>query len=231
MRVVIAGGHGKIALLLAELLTERGDKVGCLIRTPEQAADIAATGARAVVIDLEHAALGDVAAAIHGYDAVVFAAGAGPGSSAERKYTVDKGGSVLLATAAEQAGVRRFVQISTMGAAAPPAAGSDEIWAAYIDAKTQAEDDLRARELDWTILRPGRLLDVPATGLVTLGPRPLPRGTIPRADVATVLAGILHAPQTAGATLELISGAIPVASAIKNLDNQSVAEGGTTPTD
>ncbi|MFQ6329003.1 SDR family oxidoreductase [Nocardia sp. CWNU-33] len=231
MRVVIAGGHGKIALLLAELLTERGDKVDSLIRKPEQAADIAATGARAVVLDLEHAAPGDVAAAIQGYDAVVFAAGAGPGSSAERKYTVDKGGSVLLATAAEQAGVRRFVQISTMGAGAPPAAGSDEVWAAYIDAKTQAEDDLRARDLDWTILRPGRLLDTPATGLVTLGPPPLPGGAIPRADVATVLAGILHAPQTAGATLELISGAIPVTSAIENLDNQSVAQDGAAPTD
>ncbi|MFD0360841.1 SDR family oxidoreductase [Nocardia sp. GCM10030253] len=231
MRVVIAGGHGKIALLLAALLTERGDKVDSLIRKPEQAGDIAATGARAVVLDLEHAAVGDVAAAIQGCDAVVFAAGAGPGSSAERKYTVDKGGSVLLAAAAEQAGVRRFAQISTMGAGAPPAAGTDEVWAAYIDAKTQAEDDLRARNLDWTIVRPGHLLDTPATGLVALGPPPLPRGSIPRVDVAAVLVEILHAASTAGMTLELISGDTPVASAIENLDNQSVAEGGAAPAD
>jgi uncharacterized protein YbjT (DUF2867 family) len=231
MRVVIAGGHGKIALLLAPLLTERGDKVESLIRKPEQEDDITATGARAVVLDLEHAALADVAAAIHGCDAVVFAAGAGPGSSAQRKYTVDKGGSVLLATAAEQAGVRRFVQISTMGAGAAPSAGTDEVWAAYIDAKTQAEDDLRARDLDWTILRPGGLLDTPAADRVTLGPPPLPRGSISRADVAAALAEILHAPQTAGTTLELVSGDTSVASAIENLNNQTVAGGGIAATD
>jgi uncharacterized protein YbjT (DUF2867 family) len=118
-----------------------------------------------------------------------------------------------------------------MGAGAPPSAGTDEVWAAYIDAKTQAEDDLRARDLDWTILRPGGLLDTPASDRVTLGPPPLPRGSISRADVAAALAEILHAPQTAGTTLELVSGETSVVSAIENLNNQTVAEGGAAATD
>ncbi|MEU0505244.1 NAD(P)H-binding protein [Nocardia sp. NPDC005998] len=231
MRVVIAGGHGKIALLLGELLAGRGDEVDSLIRNPEHAAEVAATGARPVVFDLEHSTVSELAAVVKDSDAVVFAAGAGAGSGVARKYTVDKGGSVLLADAAEAAGIRRFVQISSMGAGQPPAPGTDEVWAAYIDAKTQAEDDLRARDLDWTILRPGRLLDTAATDRVTLGPPPLPYGSIARADVAAVLAEILHAPRTAHATLELIAGDTPVSSAISVTGSQSVAEGGAAVTD
>ncbi|WP_433192373.1 SDR family oxidoreductase [Nocardia sp. CA-107356] len=231
MRIVIAGGHGKIALLLGEILTRRGDEVDSLIRNAEHAAEVAATGARPVVFDLEHSTVSELAAVVKDSDAVVFAAGAGAGSGAARKYTVDKGGSVLLADAAEAAGIRRFVQISTMGAGQPPAPGTDEVWAAYIDAKTQAEDDLRARDLDWTILRPGRLLDTAATDRVTLGPPPLPRGSIARADVAAVLAEILHTPQTVHATLELVAGDTPVSSAISTNGSQSIAEGGATVTD
>src|SRR5690606_35559514 len=139
------------------------------------------------IYDLERDTTDDLAAALDGSDAVVYAAGAGPGSGVERKYTVDLGGSVALADAAERTGVCRFVQISTMGAGQPPAPGTDEVWAAYLDAKTRAEDDLRARTLDWTIVRPGRLTDAEGNGLVTLGPPPIPRADIPRADVATAL--------------------------------------------
>ncbi|MGS2810954.1 SDR family oxidoreductase [Nocardia sp. MW-W600-9] len=214
MRIVVAGGHGKIALLLAPLLTRRGDQVHALIRRPDQAADIAATGGVPVIFDMERDTPGDLAAAIAGSDAVVFAAGAGPGSGAERKYTVDLGGSVQLADAAEQTGVRRFVQISTMGAGSPPAPGTDAVWAAYIEAKTRAEDDLRARALDWTILRPGMLTDAAGNGLVTLGPPPISRGPIPRADVAATLASLLVADNTFRHTLELVSGTEPIASAV-----------------
>lgn len=217
MRTVIAGGHGKIALLLAELLTRRGDQVVSLIRNPEHAADVTAVGAEPAVLDLEHADAADLLTTLRGSDAVVFAAGAGPGSTAERKYTVDRDGSVRLADTAERAGVRRFVQISTMGAGQPPAPGSDDIWAAYIDAKTQAEDDLRKRALEWTILRPGRLVDTAATGLVTLATPPVPRGDISRADVAAVLAELLTATHTAGATLELVSGDTAIDRAVATL--------------
>ncbi|BCK56514.1 SDR family oxidoreductase [Nocardia wallacei] len=214
MRIVIAGGHGKIALLLAGLLTRRGDEVASLIRNPAHAEEVAATGARPVVLDLESSTIAAVADVLAGADAAVFAAGAGPGSTAERKYTVDRDGSVLLAAAAEQAKTTRFVQISTMGAGKPPAPDRDEVWAAYIEAKTQAEDDLRARGLDWTILRPGRLTDEPATGRVALVEPPGDYGTVPRADVATVIAALPTAPNTAGKTLELVSGGSAIAAAV-----------------
>ncbi|APE35309.1 NAD-dependent dehydratase [Nocardia mangyaensis] len=214
MRIVVAGGHGKIALLLARRLTRRGDQVHALIRDPGQAADIAATGGVPVIYDMERDTPADLAAAVAGSDAVVFAAGAGPGSGAARKYTVDLNGSVQLAEAAEATGVRRFVQISTMGAGSPPAPGTDEVWAAYIDAKTRAEADLKSRELAWTILRPGILTDAEGNGLVTLGAPPIPRGEVPRADVAATLASILFADNTFRRTLELVSGSESIETAV-----------------
>ena len=217
MRVVIAGGHGKIALLLERLLAERGDQAVGLIRNPAHAADVRKAGAEAVICDLEAASAGDVAVLLSGADAVVFAAGAGAGSGAPRKDTVDRAASVLMADAAERAGVRRFVQVSSMGAGQPPGPGTDEVWAAYITAKTAAEDDLRSRDLDWTILRPGSLTDAPGTGRIRLAPPPVPRGTVPRADVAAVIAALLDEPGTRHQTLELVSGDSPVAAAVHSI--------------
>jgi uncharacterized protein YbjT (DUF2867 family) len=185
-----------------------------LIRNPAQAADVQQAGAEAVVCDLEAASAGDIAVLLSGATAVVFAAGAGPGSGAPRKDTVDRGASVLMADAAGRAGVRRFVQISTMGAGQPPRPGTDEVWAAYIAAKTAAEDDLRSRDLDWTILRPGGLTDAPATGRVRLAAPPVPAGTISRADVAAVIAALLDEPGTWHQTLELVGGDTPVTAAV-----------------
>jgi uncharacterized protein YbjT (DUF2867 family) len=215
MRIVIAGGHGKIALLLEHLLAERGDRAVGLIRNPAHIADLEKVGAEAVVCDLEAASVEDVAALLSGADGVVFAAGAGAGSGAPRKDSVDRAASVLMADAAERAGVRKFVQISTMGAGQPPPPGSDEVWAAYITAKTAAEADLRSRDLDWTILRPGRLTDDPATGRVRLAPPPLPGGAVTRADVAAVIAALLDEPRTRHQTLELVGGDIPVTEAVR----------------
>ncbi|MEU8319076.1 SDR family oxidoreductase [Nonomuraea sp. NPDC048881] len=207
MRIIIAGGHGKIALRLAERL--RSGAVG-LVRNPAHVADVEATGAEAVLCDLEQATADEVTEILRGADAVIFAAGAGPGSGAARKDTVDRAASVLTADAAERAGVRRFIQISSMGAGRPPAPGSDAVWAAYIEAKTAAEDDLRARDgLAWTILRPGRLTDEPGTGLVRLAPE-VPPGSVPRDDVAAVVMALLENPGTAHRTLELVSGDTPV---------------------
>ena len=217
MRVVIAGGHGKIALLLERLLAERGDQAVGLIRNPAHVADVQEAGAEAVICDLEAASAGDVAVLLSGADAVVFAAGAGPGSGVPRKDSVDRGASVLMADAAKRAGVHRFVQISAMGTGQPPRPGTDEVWAAYITAKTAAEDDLRARDLDWTILRPGRLTDAPATGQVRLAAPPVPRGAISRADVAAVVVALLDNPGTRHQTLELVGGDSPVAAAVHGL--------------
>ena len=217
MRVVIAGGHGKIALLLERLLAGRGDQAVGLIRNPAHAADVRQAGAGAVVCDLEAVSAGEVAALLSGADAVVFAAGAGPGSGVPRKDSVDRAASVLMADAAERAGVRRFVQVSSMGAGQPPQPGRDEVWAAYITAKTAAEDDLRGRELDWTIVRPGGLTDAPGTGRVRLAAPPVPAGRIPRADVAAVIAALLDEPATRHQTLELVSGDSPVAAAVRSV--------------
>ena len=216
MRVVIAGGHGKIALLLERLLAGRGDQAVGLIRNPAQGADVQKAGAEAVVCDLEAASADDVAALLSGAAAVVFAAGAGPGSGAARKDSVDRGASVLMADAAEQAGVRRFVQVSSMGAGQPPRPGTDEVWAAYITAKTAAEEDLRSRDLDWTILRPGHLTDGPATGRIRLAAPPVPAGAIPRADVAAVIAALIDEPGTRRQTLELTGGDSPIAAAVRS---------------
>jgi uncharacterized protein YbjT (DUF2867 family) len=217
MRVVIAGGHGKIALLLERLLAQRGDQAVGLIRNPAHVADVQKAGAEAVICDLETASVEDVAVLLSGADAVVFAAGAGPGSGAPRKDSVDRGASVLMADAAERAGVRRFVQVSSMGTGQPPRPGTDEVWAAYITAKTAAEDDLRARDLDWTILRPGRLTDAPPTGRIRLAPPPVPRDTVSRADVAAVIAALLDNPGTRHQTLELVGGDAPVAAAVHSI--------------
>ena len=214
MRIVIAGGHGQIALLLEARLSADGHTVQGLVRRPDGAGDLVAAGAEPVVCDLESATAESLAEVIRGADAVVFAAGAGGGSSAERKYTVDLGGSVLLADAAELAGVRRFVQVSSMGAGAPAAAGSDPVWVAYLDAKTKAEDDLRARELEWTIIRPGGLLNTPGLGLVHLVPN-TGRGTIPRADVADVPAEVIEQGAAVHQTLELVSGSTPIPEAVE----------------
>ncbi|HEX6520198.1 MAG TPA: NAD(P)H-binding protein [Streptosporangiaceae bacterium] len=217
MRVVIAGGHGKVALLLERLLAERDDQAVGLVRNPAHVADVRKTGAEAVICDLEAATADDVTVLLSGADAVVFAAGAGPGSGAPRKDTVDRAASVLMADAAEWAGVRRFVQVSSMGAGQPPQPARGEVWAAYITAKTAAETDLRARDLDWTILRPGGLTDAPATGRVQLAPPPLPAGTIPRADVAAVIGALLDYPGTRHQTLELTGGDTPIAAAVRGI--------------
>ena len=199
---------------LERLLAARGDTAVGLIRNPDHRAEVEAAGAQAVTLDLERASAGELAAHLGEVDAVVFAAGAGPGSSVERKDTVDRGAAVLLADAAVDAGVRRYLLVSSMGAGADPPAGTDEVFAAYLRAKTAAEQDVLARsELDVTVLRPGHLTDGPGTGRVRLGAS-VPRGDVPRDDVAAVLVALLDEPRSAGATLELVSGDVPVTEAV-----------------
>ena len=215
MRVVIAGGHGKIALLLERLLSERGDSVAGLIRNPAQVGDLDAAGAEAMVVDLEKASVDQVAAHLHGADAVVFAAGAGPGSGAARKETVDRDAAILLADAAEAAGVSRYLMISAMGADDRTRGGAaDPVFAAYLRAKAAADEAVRARTaLNPTIVRPGLLTDDPGTGRVTIADS-TGRGSIPRADVAAVLVAVLDNPGTSGQTFEVISGDTPIAEAV-----------------
>jgi uncharacterized protein YbjT (DUF2867 family) len=213
MRIAIAGGHGQIALRLARVLAARGDEAVGLIRNPEHADDVREAGAEPAVVDLEHAGDDEVAEAIAGSDAVVFAAGAGPGSGPERKDTMDYGGAVKLIAAAKQAGIRRYVIVSSMGADAG-APGGDDTFSVYLRAKGRADDAVRSSGLDHTVIRPGRLTNEPGTGRVNLGTS-VPRGEVPRDDVAEVLAAVLHTPSTIGKTADLASGDVPVAEAVE----------------
>lgn len=214
-RIAIVGAHGKIGQRLIRLIAGRGDEALGVVRKPEQIEDVERLGGTAALVDIEHADARQLADAIAGSQAVVFAAGAGPGSGAARKHTVDYGGSVLTAQAARLAGVGRFVQISAMRVDAPVAADADETWRAYVAAKRAADTALRATDLDWTILRPGGLTDEPGTGLVTLAAETAP-GRIPRDDVAALVLAVLDEPRTIGHQWEAVAGSIPVAAAVEN---------------
>ncbi|WP_329053378.1 SDR family oxidoreductase [Amycolatopsis sp. NBC_01488] len=216
MRVVIAGGHGQIALRLERLLAARGDEAVGIIRNPAHAADLEAAGAQGVVLDLENAEVDAVAEVLKGADAAIFSAGAGPGSGTARKDTVDRGAAALFAEAAERAGVRRHIQVGSMGADNPDNPNVSDEFRHYLRAKRAAEDDLKARDLDWTILRPGQLTDDPGTGLVLLADK-TGRGPVPRDDVAAVLVALLDTPASARRTLELISGETAIGEAISAL--------------
>jgi nucleoside-diphosphate-sugar epimerase len=219
MRIAIAGAHGQVARRLGRLLSGRGDSVVGIVRNPAHEPDLVADGVEPVVLDLETASVDQVAEAVRSADAVVFAAGAGPGSGTERKHTVDRGGAVLLADAAERAGVRTYLLVSSMGVeqarkGTPP--GMDPVFAVYLQAKLRAEDEILPRPgLDTTIVRPGRLTDDPGTGRVTLG-HGIEFGDVPRDDVAAVLAEILRAGKV-NDVVEVVGGPTPLEEAVAGL--------------
>ncbi|MGY1621789.1 NAD(P)H-binding protein [Geodermatophilus sp. SYSU D00965] len=219
MRIVVAGAHGQVARRLGRLLTGRGDTVAGIVRNPDHQADLRGDGVEPVVLDLEQAAVDEVAEVVRGADAVVFAAGAGPGSGAARKHTVDRGAAVLLADAAERAGVRRYLLVSSMGvqqARQGTPHGMDPVFAAYLQAKLAAEDVILPRAgLDTVVLRPGRLTDDPGTGRVTLA-HGVEYGEVPRDDVAAVLVALLDAGKT-DEVVELVSGPTPIPDAVAAL--------------
>lgn len=213
MKVAVAGGHGRVARLLLKLLAENGHSGVGLIRNPDHADDLRQLGAEPVLCDLE---IGDdLGAAVSGTDAVVFAAGAGPGSGAERKRTMDLGGALKLIDAAKAEGIARYLIVSSMGAADPPAEGGD-VFGEYLRAKAQADRALAASGLDSTIVRPGGLTDDPPTGRVQVAPR-LERGQISRADVAAVLFAALSIDYTIGRDFDLVAGDTPIEEALAAL--------------
>jgi len=215
VEVVVAGGHGRIAMLLHPLLAARGDRVRALIRDPEHADEVRAAGAEPVFCDLESEE--DVTTAVGEADAAVFAAGAGPGSGAERKRSMDLGGALKLIAAAKANGVRRYVMVSAMGASdAPEAPADDDVFAVYLRAKADADRALADSGLDFTIVRPGMLTDDEPTGCVSIA-ESVERGEVPRADVAAVLAATLHTDASVGKTFELVSGETPIDEALASL--------------
>jgi uncharacterized protein YbjT (DUF2867 family) len=211
MDIVIAGGHGKIALLLERLLADAGHQVRGLIRNPEHEADLRAAGAEPVLADLEALDVDELATLIGSADAIVFAAGAGPGSGAQRKWTLDYAGAVKLMEVARRNGIDRYVIVSAMNA--DPEAADDGGFGTYLRAKGQADKKLAESGLAFTIVAPGGLTDEPGTGRVSAG-RKLDGGEIPRADVAAVLAAVLATPSTVGLTVDVVSGDTPIAEAV-----------------
>jgi uncharacterized protein YbjT (DUF2867 family) len=209
-RIVVIGGHGKVALHLARILTERGDQVTSVFRNPDHAEDVAATGARPVVADIETLDTDTLAELLVGHDAVVFSAGAGGGNPA-RTYAVDRDAAIRVIDAAGQAGVRRFVMVSYFGAGPDHGVPQDDPFFPYAQAKAAADAHLRASDLDWTVLGPGRLtLDAP-TGRIVVGKG---KGEVSRADVALVVAAALEDDSTIGRTIDFNNGDVPIAEAL-----------------
>jgi uncharacterized protein YbjT (DUF2867 family) len=214
MVLAIAGAHGKIARRLIALLRDGDADVLGLIRNPDHAPEITRAGATPVICDLETATVEEIAGAIEGADAVLFAAGAGPGSGAARKLTMDRDGAVKLLRAATNADISRYVIISAVGAENPPA--GDDVFSVYLRAKAEADDAVRASDRDWTILRPGGLTDEPATGRVRIEPEPF-SGHIARDDVAGVLARLLGDRRAYSRILYLNAGEDPIERALNDV--------------
>jgi uncharacterized protein YbjT (DUF2867 family) len=212
--VAIAGGHGQVARRLARLLANRGDRVRGLIRNPGHADDLRADGAEPVVCDIENASTAALAEAIGGADAVVFAAGAGPGSGAERKLTMDRDGAIKLLDAAVSAGVTRYVIVSSVGAESPP--DGDDVFSVYLRAKAEADAAVVQSDRDWTVVRPGSLTDDPATGRVRIQAEPI-RSDVTRHDVAAVLAAVLHEPRSARLMIYVVGGDDPIEEALEGM--------------
>jgi uncharacterized protein YbjT (DUF2867 family) len=212
VNVVIVGGHGKIGMRLEKLLAERGDSPRGIIRKTEQADDLEEIGAEPIVLDIENVEIDD---AVAGADAVVFAAGAGPGSGPARKLTVDYGGAVALAEAAIAHGIKRYLMVSAIGANHPER-WTDEM-KPYYEAKADADKFVMESGLDYTIVRPGGLTDDPGTGKVDIAEDLGRSGSVTRDDVALVLAELLRADNTIGKAFDLLNGETPVAEAIAAL--------------
>lgn len=223
MKIVIAGGHGQIALFLGRQLVEAGHEVVGIIRKADQAQALEAIGVTPAVLDLEKASEDEVGRVLADANVAVFAAGAGPGSGEKRKDTVDHKASVLLANAAELVGVPRFIQISAMGVDGVRDGkrpdGVDDVFYAYLVAKLAAEDDLLRRDFQWTILRPGGLTNDQGTGEIRLGVPNIGRGTIPREDVASTIAAMITEGRGNQQILDVLSGDVPIADAVTELSN------------
>lgn len=210
--IAIVGGHGQIARLLIPQLVADGHVPLALVRNPAQVKELEELGARVRILDIEADDAEEFAKAFDGAHAVVFAAGGGPDGNIERKKTVDLGGSLTSIEGAKIAGIHRFVQISAINVDDPLPEDTDPVWRAYVEAKRDADAALRESGLDWTIIRPGRLTDDPGTGKVALGPD-VPRGDVPRADVAAVVARVIDSGDGIGRQWNLVSGDTPVAEA------------------
>ncbi|GAC66645.1 NAD(P)H-binding protein [Gordonia soli] len=213
-QVAIIGGHGKIALRLAKILSGRGDDVTSIIRNPDHADEVAATGATPVVADITELDTAGLASVLGGADAVVFSAGAG-GGNPERTYAVDRDAAIRAADAAASAGIDRFVLVSYFGAGPDHGVSEDNSFYAYAEAKAAADQHLKESSLAWTIVGPSRLTDEKGSGRIQVGGERTESGEASRDNVAEVAAAVLAAPDTARKVIEFNDGETPIAEAIR----------------
>jgi uncharacterized protein YbjT (DUF2867 family) len=211
--IIVIGGHGKVALQLARILTERGDEVRSVFRNPDHSGDVAETGAKPVHADIEQLGTDALTELLAGHDAVVFSAGAGGGNPA-RTYAVDRDAAIRVIDAAARAGAKRFVMVSYFGAGPGHGVSPDDPFFPYAEAKAAADEHLRASELEWTVLGPSRLTLEPATGRIAVGDG---KGTVSRADVALVVAAALNVDSTIRRTIDFNNGDVPIAEALAGL--------------
>lgn len=209
MTITIVGASGQIARLLHPKLIEKGYSIRGIIRNPEQARDLTKFGVEPIIADVEQ--MDDISKPVGNADTVIFAAGAGPGSGAARKWTMDRDGAIKLIEAAKKNGIKRYLMISAMGLETPR---GNEVFQAYQQAKAEADEALRNSGLDYTIVKPGRLTNDPGSGKISIG-KSLERGEIPREDVASVLAEVLEMPEAIGKEFDLLSGSQPIQKALE----------------
>lgn len=216
MKVVIIGGHGKVALRLATILSDQDHEVTSVIRNPAQSDDVADTGAEPYVADVEHLDTTALVDVVTGQDAVVWAAGAG-GGSPERTYAVDRDAAIRVIDAAEQAGVPRFVMVSYFGASLDHRVPGDDPFFAYAEAKAAADQHLRDSALDWTIVAPSALTDKDGTGQILTAESGATASEVSRDDVAEVIAEVLAAGRASGRMVEFNNGTVPISEALAAL--------------
>ncbi|MGV9194481.1 SDR family oxidoreductase [Microbacterium sp. MC2] len=211
-RILIFGGHGKVALQLAPLLVERGLHVTSVIRNPDHEAEVAATGAVPLVADVEVFDTEQLTNLVSANDAIVWSAGAG-GGNPERTYAVDRDAATRSMDAAVTAEVRRYVMVSYFGARTDHGIAPDDTFFPYAEAKAAADEHLRASGLDYTILGPSRLTpDAPTGRIDTTADQ---SGSVSRGDVAAVIDAVLADPSTIGRTIRFNSGDVPIAEAVR----------------
>ncbi|GGM54773.1 NAD(P)H-binding protein [Dactylosporangium sucinum] len=214
MRIAVIGGHGKVALLLAPLLVAAGDTVTAIHRNPDHAADVAATGARSLVADVERLDVSQLAALLAEHDAIVWSAGAG-GGNPPRTYAVDRDAAIRSMDAASRAGVQRYVMVSYFGARTDHGVPQDSAFFPYAEAKAAADEHLRRSPLAWTILGPSRLTDGPPAGGLETADAGAVNGTVTRADVAAAIAATLRDPGTVGRTIRFNNGPTQIPDALR----------------
>jgi uncharacterized protein YbjT (DUF2867 family) len=214
-RIVIIGGHGKVALRLTGQLSTHGHEVTSLIRNPDHAAGVTSAGGTPVVADVETMTTEELAAEFAGHDAIVWSAGAG-GGNPDRTYAVDRDAAIRSMEAAASAGVKRYVMVSYLGARADHGVDPSNSFFAYAEAKAAADDHLRRSDLDWTVLGPGGLTLDPGTGRIAVGYE-LQGGKVSRDDVAAVAAAVLADDSTIGKTIPFIGGDTPIDEALAEL--------------